>query len=47
MHQSLEDDTRLDKEMVAKAPDKLRNANHWKVFAEAMETYLAQLTGSG
>jgi hypothetical protein len=47
MHQSLEDDTRVDKELVAKAPDKFRNASHWKVFAEAMETYLAQLTGSG
>jgi hypothetical protein len=47
MHQTLEDDARADKEAVAKAPDKFKNANNWKVFAEAMETYLMQLIGSG
>jgi hypothetical protein len=47
MRQSLKDDSRADKEMVAKAPDKFKNATNWKIFAEATETYLAQLTGSG
>jgi hypothetical protein len=32
---------------VAKAPEKFKNASTWKVFAEAMETYLGQLIGSG
>jgi hypothetical protein len=47
MRQMLEDDSRADKEIVAKAPDKFKVASNWKIFAEAMETYLAQLTGSG
>jgi hypothetical protein len=47
MRQALEDESRTDKEIVAKAPDKFKNAASWKIFAEAMETYLAQLTGSG
>jgi hypothetical protein len=47
MRQALEDEARADKELVAKAPDKFNNASNWKVFAEAMETYLMQLYGSG
>ena len=43
----MEDDARMDKEAVAKAPDKFKSATAWKVFAEAMETYLSQLFGSG
>jgi hypothetical protein len=46
MRQTLEDDARAEKEAVAKAPDKVKNANNWKVFAEAMKTYLMQLAGS-
>jgi hypothetical protein len=47
MHQYLEDEARTDREQVAKVPDKFKNANGWKVFAEALETYLLQLFGSG
>jgi hypothetical protein len=46
MRQMLEDDSRVDKEIIVKAPDKFKVASNWKIFAEAMETYLAQLTGS-
>jgi hypothetical protein len=46
MRQTMEDESR-DKEVVAKAPDKFKSAANWKIFAEAMETYLGQLTGSG
>jgi hypothetical protein len=35
------------KEMIAKAPDKFKNPISWKVFAEALETYLGQLLGFG
>jgi len=37
----------MDKEIVAKAPDKFKIGSSWKVFAEALETYLGQLVGSG
>jgi hypothetical protein len=47
MQQALEDEARVDKEVVAKAPYKFKNASKWKVFAEAMETYLMQLYRSG
>ena len=47
MRQQLEDDARLDKETVAKMPDKFKLASNWKIFSEAMETYLSQLLGSG
>jgi len=47
MRQQLEDDARLDKETVAKMPDKFKLASNWKIFSEAMETYLTQLLGSG
>jgi len=47
MRQQLEDDARTDREAVAKAPDKFKSATNWKVFAEALETYLGQLMGSG
>jgi hypothetical protein len=46
MRQALEDEARADKESVAKAPDKFKVASNWKVFAEALETYLMQLLGS-
>jgi len=36
-----------DKESVAKAPDKFKIISNWKVFPEALETYLMQLLGSG
>jgi len=32
---------------VAKLPDKFKQPNQWKVFAELIETYLSQLKGSG
>jgi len=46
MRQAQEDEARADKEVIAKAPDKFKNANNWKVFCEALETYLMQLLGS-
>ncbi len=33
--------------MIAKAPDKFKIPTSWKVFAEALETYLGQLLGFG
>ena len=36
-----------EKEIVAKATDKFKNVSNWKLFAEALETYLSQLLGSG
>jgi hypothetical protein len=47
MWQYLEDEARGDKELVAKAPKKFKVASNWKIFAEATETYLSQLQGSG
>jgi len=47
MCQAIEDEARADKESVAKAPDKFKIASNWKVFPEALETYLMQLLGSG
>ena len=47
MRQEAEDDARMDKEIVAKAPDKFKSGSTWKIFAEALETYLSQLLGSG
>lgn len=47
MRQRAEDDARMDKESIAKAPDKFKSGIAWKVFAEATETYLGQLMGSG
>ena len=47
IHQYLEDGARTDREQAAKAPDKFKNANGWKIFAEALKTYLSQLYGSG
>jgi hypothetical protein len=47
MRQQLEDDIHMDKESVAKAPDKLKAGSTWKVFSEAMGTYDSQLLGSG
>jgi len=43
----IEDEARADKELTAKMPDKFKNPSNWKVFAEAMETYLGQLKGTG
>jgi hypothetical protein len=31
----------------SQAPNKFKNAIKWKIFAEALEKYLAQLQGSG
>jgi glucosamine 6-phosphate synthetase-like amidotransferase/phosphosugar isomerase protein len=42
-----EDESTTDKEVVAKLPDKFKQPNQWKVFAELIETYLSQLKGSG
>jgi hypothetical protein len=47
MRQQAEDEARMDKEVVAKAPDKFKLGSSWKVFTEALETYLGQLLGSG
>lgn len=47
MRQQLEDDARMDKEFVVKAPEKFKTASSWKVFSEALETYLGQILGSG
>jgi hypothetical protein len=46
MRQALEDDAR-EKESLAKLPDKFKVATQWKIFAEAIETYLSQILGSG
>jgi hypothetical protein len=40
MCQYLKDESRADKEQVLKAPDKFKNANGRKIFAEALETYI-------
>jgi hypothetical protein len=44
---TLEDEARADKEQAAKMPDKYKSPANWKVFAEAMQTYLGQLKGTG
>jgi hypothetical protein len=36
-----------DKEQTAKMPEKFKAPNGWRIFAEAMETYLSHLKGSG
>jgi hypothetical protein len=46
MRQSLEDEAR-EKDSLAKLPDKFKVAPQWKIFAEAIETYLSQILGSG
>jgi hypothetical protein len=43
----IEDEARADKEPTAKMPDKFKSPTNWKVFAEAMQTYLGQLKGTG
>ncbi len=43
----IEDEARADKEVTAKMPDKFKSPSNWKVFSEAMETYLGQLKGTG
>jgi hypothetical protein len=43
----IEDEARADKEPTAKMPDKFKIPSSWKVFSEAMETYLGQLKGTG
>ncbi len=43
----LEDEPVSGKEMVAKLPDKFKIASTWKIFAEALDTYLGQLKGTG
>lgn len=43
----LEDELRADKEPSAKRPNKFRSPAGWKIFSEAMETYLGQLKGTG
>jgi hypothetical protein len=47
MRQHAEDDARMDKEIVANAPDKFKTGTAWKVFAEATKMYLGQLLGCG
>lgn len=47
MRHMLEDEARADKEQSAKMPDKFKSPSGWRVFAEAMETYLSHLKGSG
>lgn len=36
-----------EKDGLAKMPDEFKLASHWKLFAEAVETYLSQILGSG
>lgn len=43
----VEDEARADKELTAKMPDKFKTPSNWKIFAEALETYLGQLKGTG
>jgi hypothetical protein len=43
----IEDEARADKEPTAKMTDKFKNPSNWKVFAEAMQTYIGQLKGTG
>jgi hypothetical protein len=43
----IEDEARADKEPSAKMPDKFKFPSNWKIFSEAMETYLGQLKGTG
>jgi riboflavin synthase len=40
MRHMLEDEARADKEQTAKMPEKFKAPNGWRIFAEAMETYL-------
>ncbi len=47
MHQQLEDKARGEGEALARAPNKFKPAANGKVFAEAMDTHLSQLLGSG
>jgi hypothetical protein len=43
----IEDEARVDKELTAEMLDKFKIPSNWKVFSEAMETYLGQLKGTG
>jgi hypothetical protein len=47
MNQELEEAEKADKEVTAKMPDKLKSAAGWRIFSEALETYLRQLKGQG
>jgi len=47
MRKQLEDDRKLDKESIAKAPEKFKSEASWKLFFKALETYLGQMLGSG
>ncbi len=47
MNQELEEAEKADKEITAKMPDKFKIATSWKIFSEALETYLGQLKGQG
>lgn len=47
MRHMLEDEARADKEQTAKMPDKFKSPSGWRIFAEALETYLTNLKGSG
>ncbi len=42
----MEDEARADKE-TAKIPEKFKIPSNWKIFSEALETYLGQLKGTG
>jgi hypothetical protein len=42
-----EADLAIEKEFVARAPDKLKSPNTRKAFIEPFETYLGQLLGFG
>jgi hypothetical protein len=43
----IEDEARADREPTAKIPDKFKLPSMWKIFAEALDTYLGQLKGTG
>jgi hypothetical protein len=43
----IKDEAHADKESVAKMPNKFKLPSSWKAFAEALDTYLGQLKGTG
>ncbi len=43
----IKDEARADKELTAKMLDKFKLPSQWKVFSEAMQTYLEKLKGTG
>jgi ribonuclease HIII len=42
-----EEEARKDKDQLAKIPDKFKKASDFKIFDEALDTYLGLIDGSG